>query len=56
MLEWFERVVDEFYEERAIEERVYVNSIKGIFYNDLIEQFLCSLSTLLFIFLIERGA
>ena len=55
-LEWFERIVDEFYEERVVNERVSVHSIKERVYNDLTEQFLCSLLTLFFKFFIKRGA
>ena len=52
---WFEKIVDEFCEEQAIEERTLVETIQKKFYTDLTEQFLCSLSTLLFKFLIEKG-
>ena len=55
MSEWFERIVDEFCEERVVDERVSVDSIKERFYNDLNEHFLCSLPTLLFKFLINEG-
>ena len=55
MSEWFENIANEFYEEQAIEERTSVETIKKKFYIDLTEQFLCSLSTLLFKFLIEKG-
>ena len=54
--EWFEKIVDEFCEEQAVEEINSVETIKKKFYIDLIEQFLCSLLTLLFKFLIEKGA
>ena len=53
--EWFEKIVDEFYEEQAVEERTSVETIQKKFYTDLTEQFLCSLPTLLFKFLIEKG-
>ena len=53
--EWFENITDEFYEEQAVEERTSVESVQKIFYIDLTEQFLCSLPTLLFKFLIEKG-
>ena len=53
--EWFEKIKDEFYEEQAMEERVSVESIEKRFYTDLIEQFIFSLPTLLFKFLIEKG-
>ena len=55
MLEWFENITNEFYEEQAIEERTLVETIQKKFYTDLTEQFLCSLLTLLFKFLIEKG-
>ena len=54
--EWFKRIADEFCEEQAIEERVSIDNIKERFYTDLIEQFLFSLLTLLFRFLIDKGA
>ena len=40
---WFERIADDFYEERAVDERVFVDSIKEIFYKDLTKQLLFSL-------------
>ena len=55
MSEWFEKIANEFCEEQAIDERTSVETIKKKFYTDLTEQFLCSLSTLLFKFLIEKG-
>ena len=55
LLEWFEKITDEFCEEKAIEERISVETIQKKFYTDLTEQFLCSLPTLLFKFLIEKG-
>ena len=55
MLEWFEKIADEFCEEQAIEDRTSVETVKEKFYTDLIKQFLCSLPTLLFKFLIEKG-
>ena len=53
--EWFEKIADEFCQEQAIEERTSVETIQKKFYTYLIEQFLCSLPTLLFKFLIEKG-
>ena len=53
--EWFEKISDEFYEEQAVEERNSMETIQKKFYIDLTEQFLCSLPTLLFKFLIEKG-
>ena len=55
MSEWFEKITDEFCEEQIVEERVSVEIIEKMFYTDLIEQFLCSLLTLLFKFLINKG-
>ena len=55
MSEWFEKIVDNFYEEQAVEDRTSVEKVKEKFYTDLIEQFLCSLPTLLFKFLVEKG-
>ena len=51
----FEKITDEFCEEQYIEERTLVETIQKKFYIDLTEQFLCSLPTLLFKFLIEKG-
>ena len=53
--EWFEKTSDNFYEEQAVEDRTSVETIKEKFYTDLTEKFLCSLPTLLFKFLIEKG-
>ena len=55
MLEWFEKITNKFCEEKAMERRVSVESIDKRFYTDLTEQFLCSLPTLLFKFLIKKG-
>ena len=53
--EWFEKIVDDFCEERAVEDRTSVETIKAQFYTDFTDQFLCSLPTLLFKFLIAKG-
>ena len=53
--EWFEKIADKFYEEQVVEDRTLVETVKEKFYTDLTEQFLCSLLTLLFKFLIEKG-
>ena len=53
--EWFEKIIDEFCEEQAIEERTSMETIQKKLYTDLTKQFLCSLLTLLFKFLIEKG-
>ena len=55
MSEWFEKIVDDFCEEQAVEDKNLVETVKEQFYTDLIEQFLCSLLTLLFKFLFEKG-
>ena len=55
MSEWFEKITDEFCEEQAVEDKTSVETVKKKFYTELTEQFLCSLPTLLFKFLIERG-
>ena len=55
MSEWFEKIADEFCEEQAVEERTSMETIKKKFYTDLNEQFLCSLPTLLFKLVIEKG-
>src|SRR5713226_3982474 len=54
--EWFEKIADDFFEEQAVEDRMSVENVKEKFYIDFTEQFLCSLPTLLFKFLIENGA
>ena len=53
--EWFEKIADKFCQEQAVEERVSVESIEKRFYTDFTEQFIFSLPTLLFKFLIDRG-
>ena len=53
--EWFETIADEFCEEHVVEDKTSVETVKNKFYTDLIEKFLCSLPTLLFKFLIEKG-
>ena len=55
MSEWFEKITDEFFQEHALEERVLVETIEKRFYTEFIEQFLFSILTLFFRFLIDRG-
>ena len=55
MSKWFEKITNDFCEEQAVEDRTSVETIKDKFYIDLTEKFLCSLLTLLFKFLIEKG-
>ena len=52
--EWFEKITDEFCEEQAIGERTLVETVQKRFYTYLTEQFLSSLPTLLFKYLIEK--
>ena len=54
--EWFEKIIDDFCEEQAVEDRTSVETVKEKFYTIFTEQFLCSLPTLLFKFLIKNGA
>ena len=56
MSEWFEKIADDFCEEQAVEDRTSVVIVKEKFYTDFTKQFLCSLPTLLFKFLIENRA
>ena len=53
--EWFEKITNKFCEEQAGEDRTSMETVKKKFYIELIDQFLCSLPTLLFKFLIEKG-
>ena len=55
MLEWFEKIANDFCEEQVVEDRNLVEIVKEKFYTDLAEQFLCSLPTFLFKFLIKKG-
>ena len=52
---WFKKITDDFCEEQAVEDKTSVETVKEKFYIDLTKQFLCSLPTLLFKFLIEKG-
>ena len=54
--EWFEKITDDFCEEQEVEDRTLVETVKAKFYTDFTKQFLCTLLTLLFKFLIEKGA
>ena len=53
--EWDEPIVDKFCEEKAIDERASFDNIKSCFHDDLHEIFLCTIPTLLFKFLIDKG-
>ena len=54
--EWFEKIADDFCEEQAVEDRTSVETVRQKFFTEFTDQFLCSLPTLLFKFLIEKGA
>ena len=53
--EWVEQIVDDFCKEQAINKRDSFNSIKDHFHDDFHESFLCTVPTLLFKFLINKG-
>ena len=53
--ELVEQIVDKFYEEKAIDERASFDNIKSRFHDDFHENFLCTILTLLFKFLIDKG-
>ena len=55
MSEWFEKIANDFCEEQAVKDRNSTETVKENFYTDLTKQFLCSLLTLLFKLLIEKG-
>ena len=54
--EWFKKIADDFCEEQAVEDRTSVETVRQKFFTEFTDQFLCSLPTLMFKFLIERGA
>ena len=54
--EWFEKIIDDFCEEQAVEDKTSMETVKDKCYTEFTEQFLCSLLTLQFKFLIEKGA
>lgn len=53
--EWVEHIVNNFCEEQAIDKRASYDNIKDRFHDDFHESFLCTVSTLLFKFLIDMG-
>ena len=55
MSEWFDKIVNDFYEEQVVEDRTSVETVKEKFYTESTEQFMFSLPTLLFKFIIEKG-
>ena len=46
LLEWFEKIVDDFCEEQAVEDRTSMETVKEKFYIDLTEQFFVFLTDL----------
>ena len=53
--EWAEQIVDDFCEEKAIDERASFDNIKSRFHDDFHESLLCTILTLIFKFLIDKG-
>ena len=43
---WFEKIVDDFCEEQAVEDKTSVETVKEKLYTGLTKQFMCSLLTL----------
>lgn len=52
---WVEQIVDDFCEEQAINKRDSFDNIKDHFHDDFHESFLCTVPTLLFKFLTDKG-
>ena len=52
---WVKKIADEFCEKQAIEDHTSFNNIKNKFHDDLHDSFLCTIPTLLFKFLINKG-
>lgn len=53
--EWVVQIVNELYKERAIDERASFDNVKSHFHEDLHEIVFCTISTLLFKLLIDKG-
>ena len=53
--EWVEQIVNKFCEEQAIDERASFDNIKSQFHGDFHEIFLCTIPSLIFKFLIDKG-
>lgn len=53
--EWFQKTVDEFCEEKVIEECTSFDDIKYRFHENLHDIFMCTIPTLLFKFLIDKA-
>jgi hypothetical protein len=52
---WFEKIQDEFYQEREIEERMPLDNIKRRLYNNFHDSLFCTIPTLLHKFLLDKG-
>jgi hypothetical protein len=52
---WFEIISQDNIEEQAIEDRVTVDTFKDKFYTNLHDDFLCTIPSLLHIFLLDKG-
>ena len=55
LTEWVYQILDDFCEEQAIDERDSLDSIKNHFHDDFHKIFLCTILTLLFKILINKG-
>ena len=55
LFEWIGNIVDEFFEEQAIKECTLFDNVKHRFDDDFHDSFLCTIPTLLFKFLIDKG-
>ena len=53
--EWSKQIVDNFCKEQAINERASFDNIKSRFHDNFHESFLCTIPTLIFKFLINKG-
>ena len=52
---WVEKIVNIFSKEKVIEEHTSFNDVKYIFHDNLHDTFLCTILTLLFKFIINKG-
>ena len=53
--EWVKNIIDNFCKEQAIDERTSYDNIKDLFHDNFHEIFLCTIPTLLFKILIDKG-
>jgi hypothetical protein len=52
--EWFDRIVEDYIKEQAIEEGLLVEIVKDKFYTDMHDDFLCTVPSLLHKFLLDK--